>query len=131
MLVGIADGELRPPPYVIENQTSVELTMQQKGAPQKRKVLAAHGRTSFAWHAPAGKRVLELTAGGTKERQAKQNVMEVRPPPAARSHVHAACASRARGQPRVMRTARARIPSARARTRRVHGARAAHTRGTR
>ena len=45
VLVGICDGELRPPPYVIDNQTSVQLTMQQKGAPQKRKVLAAHDRT--------------------------------------------------------------------------------------
>ena len=68
VLVTLSDGELRPPPYIVENQSAVELVMQQKGAAHRRRTVAPGETLPFAWHAPAGKRALELFGGGVRSK---------------------------------------------------------------
>ena len=38
VLITLSDGEQRPPPYIIENNSTVELMMHQKGAPHRRRI---------------------------------------------------------------------------------------------
>jgi hypothetical protein len=74
MLVMLTDGELRPPPYRFDNKSSVQLMVQQKGAPHSRRVLPCSSTLDFAWHAPAGKRVLEVTVEGKRSKSAVAEV---------------------------------------------------------
>jgi hypothetical protein len=74
MLVMLTDGELRPPPYRFDNKSSVQLMVQQKGAPHSRRVLPRSSTLDFAWHAPAGKRVLEVTVEGKRSKSAVAEV---------------------------------------------------------
>ena len=68
VLVTLSDGDLRPPPYIVENHSAIELMMHQKGASHRRRTVRPGESVPFAWHAPAGKRALELFGGGVRSK---------------------------------------------------------------